>query len=239
MNIWRIPRMSVVAVCLAVATISIAPMAWSRDFLDPIEPQIAAAIAASDRLPAERQRLLRTAAESIAVQLTERQQSNVIFICTANSRRSQLGQVWAKVAAMHYGLGGIETYSGGTQATACNPRTVRALRRAGFNIDESAGSENPRYMLLFADGQPPVELYSKRYDDSANPQQNFVAMMCCDDADEACPVVTGAVERFRLSYADPKQADGTPEEDAAYDERSQQIAAEMFFLMKAVADRRK
>jgi protein-tyrosine-phosphatase len=214
---------------------SMASGAWSGDFLPPFEARIAEAVSAADELPADRQRLLRTAAEPIAMQLAEHNAADLIFICTANSRRSQLGQVWAKLAATHYGLDGIATYSGGTQATACNPRTVRTLRQAGFTVTESVGGENPRYLLQFSENQPALELYSKRYDDPANPQQNFVALMCCNDADEACPTVTGAIARVRLSYEDPKAADGTPQEDAVYDERSRQIAAEMFFLMKHVA----
>ena len=208
------------------------------DFLEPLQPQIAAAIAAAGELPPERQRLLQSAAEAIGQRLRDGESAQLVFICTSNSRRSQLAQVWAKVAAAHYGLDRIETYSGGTEAAACNPRTVQALQRAGFTVGEATAGENPHYQLRFAAGRPEIELYSKRYSDPTNPQQDFVAMSCCDDADEACPMVTGAVARISLSYDDPKRADGTPGEDAAYDERSRQIAAEMFYLMGEVAKRR-
>ena len=226
------------AISLAMGTMLIVSSALSGDFLEPLAPQIAAAVVAAEKLPAERQQLLRAAADAIAMQLAEHKQASLIFICTANSRRSQLGQVWGKIAAAHYGLVGIETYSGGTEASACNPRTVSALRRAGFTVSEPTAGDNPRYYLLFAENQPALQLYSKRFSHPANPQRDFVAMMCCDDADEACPMVAGAVARISLSYADPKSADGTPGEDAAYDERSRQIAAEMFFLMGKVADPR-
>ena len=223
---------------LTFATMAIS-VSFGGDFLEPLASQIAAAVAAAGELPAERQQLLGEAADAIAAQLAEHESASLIFICTANSRRSQLGQVWGKVAAAHYGLDGIETYSGGTEASACNPRTVRALRRAGFTVSELGAGDNPRFALQFAKSERPMELYSKRYDDPANPQRHFVAMMCCDDADEACPMVAGAVARVSLSYADPKSADGTAGEDAVYDDRSRQIAAEMFFLMQAVATTRR
>lgn len=225
-------------VILAHAAMTVTSTTLGSDFLAPLQPQIAAAIAASGELPPERQRLLQSAAEAIGQRLRDGEPAPLVFICTSNSRRSQLAQVWAKVAAAHCGLDRIETYSGGTEATACNPRTVRALRRAGFTVAEPTAGENPRYLLKFAENQPAMELYSKRFADPANPQQDFVALICCDDADEACPMVTGAVARISLSYDDPKRADGTPGEAAAYDERSRQIAAEMFFLMGEVAKRR-
>ena len=36
------------------------------------------------------------------------------FICTHNSRRSHLSQVWAKTMSDYFGVKGIKCYSGGT-----------------------------------------------------------------------------------------------------------------------------
>jgi arsenate reductase (thioredoxin) len=151
------------------------------------------------------------------------------FICTHNSRRSHFGQVWAAVAAARYGVEGILTWSGGTEATAFNPRAVAALQRAGFRI-VNPGGDNPRYRVFFADDRPALECFSKVYDDPQNPQRDFVAVMTCSDADENCPFIPGASFRAPLTYDDPKEADGTPEETARYDERCRQIAAEMMYL---------
>ena len=54
--------------------------------------------------------------------------------------------------------------------------------------------------------------------------------MTCSSADEACPIIPGADFRLTLTYRDPKESDGTPEESATYDERCAQIAREMFHL---------
>ena len=158
---------------------------------------------------------------------------SIIFICTHNSRRSHFGQVWAATAAAWYGIEGVKTYSGGTEATAFNPRAVAALERAGFKV-EDPGGVNPRYKLTFAAGESSLECFSKIYDDAYNPQENFVAVMTCSEADEHCPFIPGAILRIPLTYEDPKEADNTLEETARYDERCRQIATELFFLFSHI-----
>ncbi|MBK8489688.1 MAG: protein-tyrosine-phosphatase [Saprospirales bacterium] len=158
---------------------------------------------------------------------------SLIFICTHNSRRSHFAQIWASTAAAWYGVEGVETYSGGTEATAFNPRAVAALERAGFQV-EDPGGDNPVYRLTFAAGGPSLECFSKVYDDAHNPRENFVAVMTCSEADEHCPFIPGTALRIPLTYEDPKEADNTPEETARYDERCRQIARELFFLFSQI-----
>lgn len=178
--------------------------------------------------------------DSLAGYIRERlaadQPVKLTFVCTHNSRRSHLAQLWAAVAAAHYGLDSITTFSGGTEATAMNPRTVEALRRAGMTIDaDDPTAINPRYRVRF--GEPPTDqtCFSKVYDESPNPTSGFAAVMTCSHADENCPLVRGCDFRIAIRYDDPKLADETPAEAATYDERSRQIAREMFYLMSRVA----
>ena len=172
--------------------------------------------------------------DKIAAYIREKQKKNetceIIFICTHNSRRSHLAQIWAQTAAAHFELKNIVTYSGGTEATALNARSVAALERAGFKID-NPGGKNPHYKVRFSDDFPAMECFSKKYSDAQNPQKGFLAVMVCDDADEACPLVAGAEARISLPFADPKKSDNSPEEAATYDARSLQIAAEMYYVM--------
>ena len=154
------------------------------------------------------------------------------FICTHNSRRSHLSQIWAQVFACHFNVS-LETFSGGTEATAFNPNAVAALRRAGFKI-ESEGGENPRYEVSFSDDQEKMVCYSKTFDDPLNPQEDFAAVMTCSEADADCPFVPGASARIKLFYEDPKVSDGTPEESQTYDERCAQIANEMKYIFSAI-----
>jgi len=187
-----------------------------------------------DRVPEERKRILDEVAGFISSECRRGETAELTFICTHNSRRSQMGQLWAAAAAAHFGVDGIHTYSGGTEATEFNPRAVTAMERAGFTI-EKPGGENPRYLVTFDERGPAMECFSKTYDDPVNPNEGFVAIMTCADADETCPVVSGSALRAPTRYDDPKVADGTPQEAAVYDERCLQIATEMLYLFSRVA----
>jgi arsenate reductase len=153
------------------------------------------------------------------------------FICTHNSRRSHLSQIWAQTFAAYYGLTDIHCFSGGTEATAFNHRAVAALKRAGFQIDNPGGN-NPNYSVRFSKDAPPLICFSKTFADAPNPQKDFCAVMTCSDADKNCPFVPGADFRVPVPYVDPKEADDTPAEIARYDERTRQIAAEMRYVMR-------
>ncbi|MBW1761017.1 MAG: protein-tyrosine-phosphatase [Deltaproteobacteria bacterium] len=184
-------------------------------------------------IPEDRKRLLEEVAAFVSSARQAGNSAELTFICTHNSRRSHMGQLWAAAAAAHCGIDGVRTYSGGTEATAFNPRAVAAMEKAGFVIDKSGG-DNPRYLASFDEGGPVIECFSKTYDDPVNPTEDFAAIMTCSEADEACPVVLGAALRAPIWYEDPKVVDGTPKEAAAYDERCLQIATEMLYLFSRV-----
>jgi|GEM_PF-284952 len=186
-----------------------------------------------EHLPKDRHQILDQAVAAMrqrlpgAVQLT--------FICTHNSRRSQFAHVWADVAAKWYGISQVQSFSGGTETTACNPRTVAALERAGFDVKQAGPIDNPNYEVSYLNVPGNLVLSSKVYDCAANPQTGFVALMCCADASEKCPVVQGASSRIPLHYVDPKAFDGTDQEVSAYDQRCLQIAQEMFYIMQQLS----
>ena len=91
---------------------------------------------------------------------------------------------------------------------------------------------------MIEDGQGDgMRCWSKVFGDDANPSANFVAVMTCQSADEACPFVPGAQLRVALPYVDPEASDGTEREAAAYDERCAQIAREMLYLFSEVERR--
>jgi arsenate reductase len=161
--------------------------------------------------------------------------AQLTFICTHNSRRSHLSQVWAQIAADYFGLSSIQTFSGGTEATAMNPRAVTALRAAGLQIEtDDEHSANPRYMVRASPVLPSQECFSKVFNAAPNPAENYCAIMTCSHADENCPIAMGCDLRVAVRYEDPKEADGTPLESDRYQERSRQICREMLWLMKHV-----
>ena len=186
--------------------------------------------------PSEREDQLQEGAQFVAGRLLDGRDAKLTFICTHNSRRSHLSHVWAEVAARFYGLDRVQTFSGGTEATACNPRTVQAFVRAGFSVEiPDGGQENPRIKVHHATDGEPIVCFSKIYVEPGNPSSDYAAMMCCSDVDEKCPVVEGAAIRIPLHYDDPKAADDTPEEEQRYDERCWQIGNDMFQMMALVA----
>jgi len=156
----------------------------------------------------------------------------VIIICTHNSRRSHLGQIWLATGADYFGLPKIETFSGGTEATAFNPRAVAAMRRIGFDItSENQDESNPLYLIKWQKEQKPYAAFSKKYDDPANPQSQFAAIPVCTEADAGCPIILGADFRMPLPYYDPKAFDDTDLESEKYDERARQIGREMLYCL--------
>ncbi len=189
---------------------------------------------AAANIASERKESLERLAAITARHLRESGEAALTFICTHNSRRSHLSQITAQMAAVYQELDGIHCFSGGTEATACNPRTVAAFERAGFAVTASGNSENPVYSISIADQGEPLELWSKVYDQDGNPTTGYVAVMTCTHADENCPVVAGADDRVSLPFVDPKVADDTPEESATYDERLREIGSQMFWLMAEV-----
>ncbi len=185
-------------------------------------------------IPAERKQQLKKIALYVRAKKQSGEPANLIFICTHNSRRSHMGQIWAATAASYHGADdNIQTFSGGTEATAFNPRAVAAIERTGFKVNHPGG-DNPHYQVTFADNGLKMECFSKIYDDDFNPQENFAAVMTCSQADENCPFIPGAALRVSIPYEDPKVADGTEVEAAKYDERCRQIATEMFYLVSQV-----
>lgn len=207
--------------------------AKDSDLLPSLGPVIAEITQEFDQIPAERQKALQKVAHFIRSKAKTGEESQLTFICTHNSRRSHLSQIWAQTAAAHYEVAGVKTFSGGTEATACNERTVAALQRVGFDITNSTPTrKNPVYLVRYSPAADPLRAFSKVYSSEGNPTANFVALMTCDSADRNCPLVLGSVLRVAIPFVDPKVSDGTDAEARTYDERSRQIAREMFFLMK-------
>ena len=226
----RLARLTTLALtlCLFAVRSGAAPM---RPVFNPtVQSTIDALLPASRSLPEERKVELKKLAAYVRDGRAAGRPVKLLFICTHNSRRSQIAQLWASVAAAYYGLDSIHAFSGGTEASAFNPRAVAALQRAGFEIAASSTGTNPHYRVTFAPHETPLDLYSKTYGDAVDPQTDFAAVMTCAQADKSCPLVQGASLRVALHYEDPKAADGTAEEAATYDARVRQIGSEMLYL---------
>jgi arsenate reductase (thioredoxin) len=187
-----------------------------------------------DQIPFERKKLLARLASFIESKASKGERTELNFICTHNSRRSHLSQIWAQTAANYYQIPNVICYSGGTEATAFNPRAVKAMSEAGFKIDKTTEGTNPVYEVRFSNAADPVLAFSKKYDADGNPKALFGAVMTCSHADQNCPIVFGAAERFSITYDDPKDFDDTPQEAAKYHERVLQIGREMLYAFSLI-----
>ncbi|WP_164108287.1 MULTISPECIES: low molecular weight phosphatase family protein [Sphingobacterium] len=178
--------------------------------------------------------ILRPLVEYIQHRLDLGKDINLNFICTHNSRRSHLCQVWAQIAAAHYQVPKVYCYSGGTEETALFPKIADTLRNQGVDVQIISEAPNPIYALKYDINALPIIGFSKKYDDPFNPQSDFAAIMTCSQADGGCPFIPGAEKRIPITFEDPKLSDNTPQQDEVYHNRSLEIAAEMFYVFSQI-----
>ena len=182
----------------------------------------------------DRKIILCELSDYVSSKLKKNEDVNLIFICTHNSRRSHMAQIWAQTSAEYYSIDKIKCYSGGTEATEFNANAIKAVSDAGFKVIRKDESKNPLYLVYFSEDKYPVEAYSKVYYYEKNPQKDFAAIITCSDADQNCPVVLGSIARFSLRYDDPKEYDGTDLESEKYMERFAQIGTELLFAFREI-----
>ena len=184
----------------------------------------------------ERKALLKSIADFMIEELSDRDKLNINFICTHNSRRSQISQVWAFYAAEYFDLP-INAFSGGTETTAFHRNTVKTLQNVGFNFNvENFSHQNPKYSIGFKGSDKTILGFSKKYDDEAN-EYPYIAITTCGHADENCPFIADALKRFHLPFVDPKSSDNTPLQKEKYLATNQEIAAEIFLIFKEVSNK--
>lgn len=180
----------------------------------------------------ERKEILKVLIDYIQSKIDQGKEVNLNFICTHNSRRSQFSQIWAQTAGDYFNIP-VKCYSGGVEVTAFNERAVESIKRSGFKV-LSKGTDNPTYFIFNSNEGEPISAFSKLFNDPINQADQFAAVMTCSHADENCPFIPGTEKRIPVRYEDPKAFDDMPEEAEKYDERSMQIASEMFYVFSKI-----
>jgi arsenate reductase len=107
----------------------------------------------------------------------------VLFLCVANSARSQMAEGLARAMAP----AGTEIASAGSSPSSLNPFAVRAMADLGIDISGHR---------------------SKSVDDIDPDRVSVVVTLC---AEEVCPVFPGRVERLHWPHPDPAAAAGDDE----------------------------
>ncbi|MEL0645498.1 protein-tyrosine-phosphatase [Olleya sp. Ti.3.14] len=187
-----------------------------------------------DTISESRKEVLQPLADYIQSKVNNNQDIRINFICTHNSRRSHLSQIWAQTIASYFAIKNVFCYSGGTEATAVYPMVIKTLNQSGFKINALSNDKNPIYSIKYSNNEHPIIGFSKTLDDNFNPQSQFAAIMTCSQADGGCPFIAGAEQRIPITFEDPKAFDNTPQQEEKYNERSLQIATEMFFVFSQI-----
>jgi arsenate reductase (thioredoxin) len=182
-----------------------------------------------DVIPGERRELLEQLGQYILEKGAAGKTCNLVFICTHNSRRSHMSQIFAHAASLAFGRDFVRVFSGGTQATEFNPIAIRTLQEAGLHIEAESTGKNPHYRVMTGESDPGIVCFSKTYDEVSENLEEFAAVMTCSDADEACPYIPGAEKRFPIRFEDPGQFDNSPEQEQAYRDTCRIIARQMFY----------
>lgn len=181
-------------------------------------------------LDKDRITLLKSIALYIVNEIKENKPVNLNFICTHNSRRSQLAQVWGSFAANYYKLNAIKNFSGGTAVTAFFRNTVKTLQEVGFSFQILEFShQNPEYLISYKKCKNSIIGFSKFYDNAHN-KKPYIAITTCSNANENCPYIPDAIKRFHLPFNDPKRFDNTLYQSEKYLEANKQIAGEIHFI---------
>lgn len=101
----------------------------------------------------------------------------VLFLCTANSCRSQMAEGWARVLL----AGQVVAASAGTRASSVHPLAARVMLEVGVDLSS----------------------HTSKHVDTLRGQRFDLVVTVCDSAREACPVVPGATRALHRAFDDP------------------------------------
>lgn len=120
------------------------------------------------------------------------ERAKILFVCTANSCRSQMAEGWCRALKG----ASMDCYSAGVEPSELNPIAVRVMAEAGIDISSQ---------------------YSKHID-SLKHLHFDLAITVCDQAKGACPVIRNASTIMHRSFSDPVAlAKQEPNEQRALD----------------------
>jgi arsenate reductase (thioredoxin) len=110
----------------------------------------------------------------------------VLFLCTANSCRSQMAEGFLR----HMAGDRFEVTSAGTAPTELHPYAVRVMQEVGIDISTHSAKDSAKF-------------FRERF--------QFVITVC-KKAKERCPIFPGAIWRLDWDIHDPGAAEGTESE---------------------------
>jgi len=114
--------------------------------------------------------------------------TNVLFLCTGNTARSQMAEAFLR----KYAGDRFEAYSAGLDPSTINPNTIRVMEEVGLDLSDQ---------------------YSKDVMDYMGKMHFGYLITVCADADKNCPsVFPGLGQRLHWPIEDPAAFVGSAEE---------------------------
>ncbi|MGQ9570634.1 MAG: arsenate reductase ArsC [Thermodesulfovibrionales bacterium] len=110
----------------------------------------------------------------------------IMFLCTANSCRSQMAEGFAK----EFGKGLVEVYSAGLMAAGVHRRAIAVMKEIGIDISKQKSKEFDEKLLRKMD----------------------IVITLCGNAEETCPWTPPQIKRLHWPIKDPVGTVGNEEE---------------------------
>jgi arsenate reductase (thioredoxin) len=110
----------------------------------------------------------------------------IMFLCTANSCRSQMAEGFAK----EYGKGIVEVYSAGLMAAGVQQKAIAVMKEADIDISKQQSKEIDPDLLRKMD----------------------IIVTLCGHAEETCPWTPPEIRRIHWPVKDPVGTTGTEEQ---------------------------
>ncbi len=144
---------------------------------------------------------------------------NIVFLCTHNSRRSQLCQIWGSILSKIYKID-LNFHSAGSEKTEVHKNIFYCLSNAGVKVGDNK--------IHFEDLT--INLRSKRLGEIK--AKKFIAIMTCSDAEKSCPTDPRSIKNIKIIYEDPKIFDNSEREKEEYYKTSKSIAEDLNYIIK-------
>lgn len=110
----------------------------------------------------------------------------ILVLCTGNSCRSQIAEGYLR----YFAGDRANIYSAGIETHGVNPKAIQVMAEDGIDISNHT---------------------SNHVDEYAHVDFQLV-LTVCDNANEACPVFPGTMQRLHHNFPDPAKAHGTPDQ---------------------------
>ena len=108
--------------------------------------------------------------------------TRILFVCVHNSARSQMAEAFVN----RYCSECFEAESAGLEPGTLNPIVVEAMKEVGIDISHHRSKSLNEFL----------------------PQRVETVITVCGNADQACPIFPGQVNRHHWPFFDPAKATG-------------------------------